>query len=125
MSAPREFPDLPTALAAYAASQCKRWVRVDGWQIDLVKAQAEAGRVRDWTPMTVGAIRACMVGMCDRDEHDRWVASNVRAELRAELARAAAPVELPPLAEPALPAPPDDASAYRCPWCSRPWGGAP
>lgn len=117
MSAPREFPDLPTALAAYAASQCKRWVRVDGWQIDLVKAQAEAGRVRDWTPMTVGAIRACMVGMCDRGEHDRWVASNVRAEL-------ARVVEVTP--ELAVPSePPPDASADRCPWCSRPWDGAP
>ena len=51
--------------------------------------------------------------------HDLDVIRNVHAEL----ARAAAPVELPPLAEPALPAPPDDASAYRCPWCSRPWDG--
>ena len=43
------------------------------------------------------------------------------SELRAELARA---VEvLPELAVPSEPAP--DASAYRCPWCSRPWDGAP
>lgn len=111
MSAPQSFADLHAALAAYAAGRCKRWVRVDGWQIDLAQAQAEAMRLRE----EPAAIRPAPL-------YDQAL---VAKNIAAELARAAAPPELPPLADPVLPAPPPDASAYRCPWCSRPWGGAP
>ena len=107
MSRPQAFKDLPTALAAFAAGKCRRWVRVDGWQIDLVKAQAEAGRVRE----EPAAIKPAPL-------YDRaLVAKNIAAEL------ARASEVLPELAVPSEAAP--DASAYRCPWCSRPWGGAP
>ena len=106
MSAPQAFADLHAALAAYAAGQCRRWVRVDGWQIDLVKAQAGASRVRE----EPAAIKPAPL-------YDRaLVAKNIAAEL------ARASEVLPELAVPSEAAP--DASAYRCPWCSRPWGGA-
>lgn len=121
MSAPPKFAKLADAIAAYREGRSRRWAEVDGWQIDLVQAQAEAGRVREEPPdLRLSGERVRHGGDYVRD-HDASVARRVAAEL----ARAAAPVELPPLAEPALPAPPDDASAYRCPWCSRPWDGAP
>ena len=112
------FADLASALVAFGAEpkQCRRHVRIDGRVIDLLQAQAEVGRVREEpaviAPPAPTSIAAAIL-------HDLDVGRNVRAEL----ARAAAPVDLPPLAEPAIPAPPDDASAYRCPWCSRPWEG--
>ena len=123
MSAPQRFASVAAALEAFAAGRCKRWVSVEGHQIDLVQAQAEAGRVREEPSAMaphdpLGAFED--VGG-SRHTWDGMVAVNVAAEL----ARAAAPVELPPLAEPVLPAPPPDASAYRCPWCSRPWDGVP
>jgi hypothetical protein len=116
MSAPQRFATVAAALEAFAAGQCRRWVSVEGHQIDLVQAQAEAGRVKEEPPdLRLSGERVRHGGDYVRD-HDASVARRVAAEL----ARAAAPVELPPLAEPALPAPPpDDASAYRCPWCSR------
>lgn len=116
MSAPPKFATLPDAIAAYRAGRSRRWAEVDGWQIDLEQAAAEAGRVRDEpaviAPPEPATLAAAIL-------HDLDVQRNVRVAL----AHAAAPVELPPLAEPALPAP-DDASAHRCPWCSQPWDGA-
>lgn len=134
MSAPQKFRDLPAALTAYRAGACRRWVEVDGWQIDLVQA-AEPSKVarpgadepRGYLTGSLSLVFVTSLGRVvpmsdppDREAHDKAVAVNIAAEL----ARASAPVELPPLAEPAIPAPPD-ASAYRCPWCSRPWDGAP
>jgi hypothetical protein len=135
MSAPQKFTDLATALAAYRAGTCRRWVEVDGWQIDLVQA-AEPSKVA--RPGATDDTPICRFPMVDRatwddivarataawlddgwrnggddPEHDRWVASNVRAEL----ARVTAPVELPPLAEPALPSPPP---VECCRACGRP-----
>ena len=111
------FANLPAALAAFAAGRCRRHVEIDGHVIDLVQAEAEARRVREEpaaiAPPEPATLAAAIL-------HDLDVQRNVRVAL----AHAAAPVELPPLAEPALPAP-DDASAHRCPWCSRPWDGAP
>lgn len=102
MSAPQKFSDLPAALAAYRAGTCRRWVEVDGWQIDLVQA-AEPSKVA--RPGATDDTPICRFPMVDRATWDD--------------------IELPPLAEPAIAAPPpDDASAYRCPWCSRPWDGA-
>ena len=114
MSRPQAFKDLPTALAAFAAGKCRRWVMVDGWQIDLEQAKNEMGRVREEpaviAPPEPTSIAAAIL-------HDLDVSRNVRAEL----ARAAAPMELPPLAEPALPAPPVEC----CRACGRPLIGAP
>ena len=130
MSAPQKFRDLPTALAAYRAGTCRRWVEVDGWQIDLVQA-AEPSKVarpgadepRGYLAGSLSLVFVTSLGrvvpMSDppsRDDHDRAVAANIADALRAE----ATVEELPPLAEPAI----SDASAYRCPWCSRPWDGA-
>lgn len=106
MSKPQEFATITAALEAFAAGRCKRWVRVDRHQIDLVQAQAEAGRLRE----EPGAIRPAPL-------YDHAL---VAKNIAAELARA---VEvLPELAVPSEPAP--DASADRCPWCSRVWDGA-
>lgn len=119
MSAPPKFAKLADAIAAYLAGRSRRWAEVDGWQVDLEQAKNEMGRVRE-EPVPIEPPEP--VSIAAAILHDLDVGRNVRAAL----ARAAAPVELPPLAEPALPAPPpDDASAYRCPWCSRPWDGVP
>lgn len=117
MSAPQKFRDLPAALAAYRAGTCRRWVEVDGWQIDLVQA-AEPSKVArpddDRQPLLISQWASA-----DREAHDYTAAHNIAAELSQAVE------VLPPLAEPAIAAPhPDDASAYRCPWCSRPWDGA-
>ena len=138
------FANLPAALAAFAAGHCRRHVEIDGHVIDLVHAEAEARRVREEpTGEFVGSLSLMWLSGSgalvpittspSREDHDRAVAANIAAWLQngtdAVKAIHAAPVgltpvELPPLAEPALPAA-DDASAYRCPWCSRPWDGAP
>ena len=135
MSAPQKFRDLPTALAAYRAGTCRRWVEVDGWQIDLVQA-AEPSKVarpgadepRGYLAGSLSLVFVTSLGrvvpMSDppsRDDHDRAVAASIADALRTE----ATVADLPPLADPEIAAPPlDDASAYRCPWCSRPWDGA-
>lgn len=129
MSAPPKFATLPDAIAAYLAGRSRRWAEVDGWQIDLVQAQAEAGRVREEPLFLMGVpvivaepgqlppgCDAMFVAPMPRDLHDEMVAANVAAEL----ARAAN--VLPELAVPEVAA---DASAHRCPWCSQPWDGAP
>lgn len=128
MSAPPKFATLPDAIAAYREGRSRRWAEVDGWQIDLVQAQAEAGRVREEPLFLMGApvivaepgqlppgCDAMLVAPMPRDLHDEMVAANVAAEL----ARAAN--VLPELAVPEVAA---DASAHRCPWCSQPWDGA-
>ena len=148
MSAPQRFASVAAALEAFAAGRCKRWVSVEGHQIDLVQAQAEAGRVREEPSAMaphdpLGAFED--VGG-SRHTWDGMVAVNVAAEL----ARAAN--VLPELAVPEVAPlsrvlteeedgavyyttkagsrvkimePLPDASAHRCPWCSRPWDGAP
>lgn len=129
MSAPPKFATLPDAIAAYREGRSRRWAEVDGWQIDLVQAQAEAGRVREEPLFLMGVpvivaepgqlppgCDAMFVAPMPRDLHDEMVAANVAAEL----ARAAN--VLPELAVPEVAA---DASAHRCPWCSQPWDGAP
>lgn len=106
MSAPPKFATLPDAIAAYLAGRSRRWAEVDGWQIDLEQAKGEIGRVRE----EPAAIRPAPL-------YDRaLVAKNIAAEL------ARASEVLPELAVPSEAAP--DASAYRCPWCSRAWDGA-
>lgn len=128
MSAPPKFATLPDAIAAYREGRSRRWAEVDGWQIDLVQAQAEAGRVREEPLFLMGVpvivaepgqlppgCDAMFVAPMPRDLHDEMVAANIAAEL----ARAAN--VLPELAVPEVAA---DASAHRCPWCSRPWDGA-
>lgn len=128
MSAPPKFATLPDAIAAYLAGRSRRWAEVDGWQIDLVQAQAEAGRVREEPLFLMGVpvivaepgqlppgCDAMFVAPMPRDLHDEMVAANVAAEL----ARAAN--VLPELAVPEVAA---DASAHCCPWCSQPWDGA-
>lgn len=149
MSAPQRFATVAAALEAFAAGRCKRWVMVEGHQIDLVQAQAEAGRVREEPLFLMGVpvivaepgqlppgCDAMFVAPMPRDLHDEMVAANVAAEL----ARAAH--VLPELAVPEVAADvvtmsggigadgqrvtvtmPADASAHRCPWCSRPWDG--
>lgn len=133
MSAYQTFDNLPAALADFAAGLCRRHVRIDGHVIDLVQAKAPcapsrpgADEPRGYLTGSLSLVFVTSLGRVvpisdppDREAHDRAVVENIAAEL----ARAAAPVELPPLAEPVLPAPPPDASAYRCPWCSRPWDG--
>lgn len=128
MSAPPKFATLPDAIAAYLAGRSRRWAEVDGWQIDLEQAAAEAGRVREEPLFLMGVpvivaepgqlppgCDAMFVAPMPRDLHDEMVAANVAAEL----ARAAN--VLPELAVPEVAA---DASAHRCPWCSQPWDGA-
>lgn len=128
MSAPPKFATLPDAIAAYRAGRSRRWAEVDGWQIDLEQAAAEAGRVREEPLFLMGVpvivaepgqlppgCDAMFVAPMPRDLHDEMVAANVAAEL----ARAAN--VLPELAVPEVAA---DASAHRCPWCSQPWDGA-
>jgi hypothetical protein len=128
MSAPPKFAKLADAIAAYREGRSRRWAEVDGWQIDLVQAQAEAGRVREEPLFLMGVpvivaepgqlppgCDAMFVAPMPRDLHDEMVAANVAAEL----ARAAN--VLPELAVPEVAA---DASAHRCPWCSQPWDGA-
>lgn len=129
MSAPPKFATLPDAIAAYREGRSRRWAEVDGWQIDLEQAHAEAGRVREEPLFLMGVpvivaepgqlppgCDAMFVAPMPRDLHDEMVAANVAAEL----ARAAN--VLPELAVPEVAA---DASAHRCPWCSQPWDGAP
>lgn len=114
MSAPPKFAKLADAIAAYLAGRSRRWAEVDGWQIDLAQAAVEAGRVRE-EPAAIAPpepICRAAVHMYNLEVHDN---------IAAELARAAE--VLPELAVPSEP--PPDASADRCPWCSRPWGGAP
>lgn len=118
MSAPQKFPDLASALAAFRAGTCRRWVSVDGWQIDLAQARSVA------EPVDVVAAdqRVCLdrgvnFVASDPAAWDEAVRRNIADELRTAATVEAVCEELPPLAEPAL----GDASAYRCPWCSRPW----
>ncbi len=112
MSAPQQFATITAALEAFAAGRCRRWVSVDGHQIDLVQAQAEAGRVRDdpaaIAPPAPASIAAAIL-------HDLDVGRNVLAEL----ARAAH--VLPELAPPEMPAPPP---VECCRACGRPLIGA-
>ena len=65
-----------------------------------------------------GCCRSTYLTLTDRATGEEYRATKCEeAALRREV--------MPPLAEPAIAAPPpDDASAYRCPWCSRPWDGA-
>ena len=114
MSAPQKFRDLPTAIAAYRAGTCRRWVEVDGWQIDLVQA-AEPSKVArpddDRQPLLISQWASA-----DREAHDYTAAHNIAAELSQAVE------ELPPLAEPAIAAPPVEC----CRACGRPLiGGAP
>ena len=94
MSAPQRFASVADALEAFAAGRCKRWVSVDGHQIDLVQAQAEAGRVREEPlflmslPVIVAepgqlspGCDAMFVAPMPRDLHDEMVSANVAAEL--------------------------------------------
>jgi len=114
MSAPPKFATLADAIAAYREGRSRRWAEVDGWQIDLEQAKGEMGRVRE-EPESIEPPRPicrAAVHMYNLEVHD-----NIAAEL------AWAAEVLPELAVPSEPAP--DASAYRCPWCSRPWDGAP
>ena len=115
MSAPQQFATITAALKAFAAGRCKRWVSVDGHQIDLVQAQAEAGRVREEPTISPFVISQWASG--DREAHDYTAARNVLAEL----ARAAH--VLPELAAPEMPAP---QPVECCRACGRPLiGGAP
>lgn len=113
MSKPEEFPNVAAALEAFAAGRCKRWVSVEGHQIDLLQAQAEAGRVREEPGMMaphdpLGAFED--VGG-SRHTWDGMVAANVAAEL----ARASG--VLPELAVPEVAAPPP---VECCRACGRP-----
>jgi uncharacterized NAD(P)/FAD-binding protein YdhS len=84
MSAPQRFASVAAALEAFAAGRCKRWVSVEGHQIDLVQAQAEAGRVRE----EPAAVRGTFAAMPDaKAEHDARVARMTAIAL----ARAALP----------------------------------
>ncbi len=121
MSAPRQFATIAAALEAFNAEpkRCKRWVSVDGHQIDLVQAQAEAWRVREepgmMAPHDPIAFHVSIGG--SRATWDREVADAVALDL----ARAAN--VLPELAAPEVPAPPP---VECCRACGRPLiGGAP
>ncbi len=116
MSAPQRFATIAAALEAFAAGRCKRWVSVDGHQIDLVQAQAEAGRVREEPPTIGVSADEAVMALVGRPAWDRMAADSVARNLRGVVAEV-----LPELAAPEMPA---DASAYRCPWCSQPWDGA-
>lgn len=126
MSAPQKFPDLPAALAAYRAGTCRRWVEVDGWQIDLVQA-AEPSKVA--RPGATDDTPICRFPMVDRATWDDIVARATAAWLDDgwrnggdDPALDATAGELPPLAEPAIAAPPVEC----CRACGRPLiGGAP
>ena len=116
MSAPPKFATLPDAITAYLAGRSRRWAEVDGWQIDLEQAKNEMGRVRE-EPAAIGvSADEAVMALVGRPAWDRMVADSVRRELSQAVE------VLPELAVPSEPAP--DASAYRCPWCSRPWDGA-
>ncbi len=105
MSAPQQFATITAALTAFAAGRCTRWVSVDGHQIDLIQAQAEAGRVRE----EPGEI----------EQRPTFAAGVVERNVLAELARAAH--VLPELAAPEMPAPPP---VECCRACGRPLIGA-
>lgn len=94
MSAPPKFATLPDAIAAYLAGRSRRWAEVDGWQIDLAQAAAEASRVRDEPAVIAPPEPICRaaVHMYNLEVHDN---------IAAELAAAAAP---PPPAAPEPPA---------------------
>lgn len=133
MSAPQKFPDLPAALEAYRAGTCRRWVEVDGWQIDLVQAAepSKVARPGATEPVFVGGVPVIELQTdqqlpygCDAmfvvpftfdDPHDRAMYDrNVALCIAAEMSQA---VEvLPPLAEPAIAAPPVEC----CRACGRP-----
>ena len=130
MSAPPKFAKLADAIAAYLAGRSRRWAEVDGWQIDLLQAQAPcvasrpgADEPRGYLTGSLSLVFVTSLGRVvpmsdppDREAHDRAVAANVRAEL------ARASEVLPDLVVPSEVA--LDASVHRCPWCSRPWDGA-
>lgn len=119
MSAPPKFATLPDAIAAYREGRSRRWAEVDGHQVDLHAAAHPCAVSRpEWSS-------APLLGFFDlfelddprdRAMHDRAVAQNIAAELSQAVE------VLPELAVPSEP--PPDASADRCPWCSRPWDGA-
>ena len=115
MSKPEEFPNVAAALEAFAAGRCKRWVSVEGHQIDLVQAQAEAGRVREEPGGFDGSKTTVDLPEHACEAWDRCVAQNVAAEL----ARASG--VLPELAVPEVPAPPP---VECCRACGRPLIGA-
>lgn len=132
MSAYQTFDNLPAALAAFGAEPklCRRHVRIDGHVIDLVQAKAPcapsrpgADEPRGYLTGSLSLVFVTSLGRVvpmsdppDREAHDRAVVENIAAELAR-----AAPAELPPLAEPALPAPPVEC----CRACGRPLIGAP
>ena len=125
MSAPQKFRDLPAALAAYRAGTCRRWVEVDGWQIDLVQAAEPSKAAR---PGATDDTPICRFPMVDRATWDDIVARATAAWLDDgwrnggdDPALDATAGELPPLAEPAIAAPPVEC----CRACGRPLiGGA-
>lgn len=113
MSCYQSFPDPPTAQAAFAEGRCRRHVEIDGHVIDLVQAAAEKERQREEPAVIVPPAPASIATAI---LHDLDVARNVRAALAGD-----APIE-PPLAEPAIAAPPVEC----CRACGRPLiGGAP
>lgn len=89
MSAPPKFATLPDAIAAYLAGRSRRWAEVDGWQIDLVQAAAEAGRVREEPAVIAPPEPICRaaVHMYNLEVHDNIAAELARAaEVLPELA---------------------------------------
>ncbi len=117
MSAPQQFATIAAALEAFAAGRCKRWVSVDGHQIDLVQAQAEAGRVREEPPTIGVSADEAVMALVGRPAWDRMAADSVARNLRGVVADV-----LPELAAPEVPAPPP---VECCRACGRPLiGGA-
>lgn len=124
MSAPPKFATLADAIAAYLAGRSRRWAEVDGWQIDLEQAAAVVEPVdaaADERALRFAREYVTVGGMnyltADPAAWDAAVAKNIAAELSQAVE------VLPELAVPSEAA--RDASVYRCPWCSKPWDGAP
>ena len=108
------------ALAAYRAGACRRWVEVDGWQIDLMQA-AEPSKVA--RPGATDDAPIDHRPMVDRATWDDVVARVTAAWLDDGWRPTSTSVvceELPPLAEPAIAPPPVEC----CRACGRPMIGA-
>lgn len=69
MSAPPKFATRGEAVAAFGRGECRRWVSVDGWQVDLLAPEPE--REAPPEPSVSDALRPLAIAWPGLTEEER------------------------------------------------------